>query len=145
MMYENISSIILIREIQGIEEKILNQELKVQDITLTQAKALSTLSQQTKKQATLKELEKELGLAQSVTAGIVIRLEQKNYVECFGDAADKRIKIVQITPLGEQRYHVSQKVLGEQEEETLSALTASEKEQFRMLLVKVKNALQELE
>lgn len=144
-MSEKCSSIIIIKEIQTLEEKILNHALRNQDITLSQAKVLDFLLEKPDHQATLKHIEKGLNLSQSVTAGIVVRLEQKKYVVSFGDAADKCIKIVQITPLGEQRYHVSQKVLGEQEEEALSALTASEKEQFRTLLVKVKNALQELE
>lgn len=144
-MSEKCSSIILIKEIQTLEEKILNHALRNQDITLSQAKVLDFLLENPDHQATLKHIEKGLNLSQSVTAGIVVRLEQKKYVVSFGDAADKRIKIVQITPLGEQRYLASQKVLGEQEEEALSALTASEKEQFRTLLVKVKNALQELE
>ena len=144
-MSEKVSSIILVKEIQNLEEKLLNNALKNQDITLSQAKVLALLLENPDHQATLKHIEKGLDLSQSVTAGIVVRMEQKNYVVSFGDATDKRIKIVRITSLGEQRYHASQKVLGEQEEAALSALTASEKEQFRTLLVKVKNALQAFE
>ncbi len=144
-MSEKYSSIILIKEIQNLEEKMLNHALKNQDITLSQAKVLSLLLENPDHQATLKHIEKGLDLSQSVTAGIVVRLEQKKYVVSFGDAADKRIKIVRITPLGEQRYHASQKVLSEQENEALSALTESEREQLKTLLIKVKNVLQELE
>lgn len=144
-MREKYSSVILIKEIENLEEKKLSHALKNQDITLSQARVLSLLLENPDHQATLKHIEKGLDLSQSVTAGIVVRLEQKNYVVSFGDATDKRIKIVRITSLGEQRYYASQKVLGELEEEALSTLTASEKEQFRTLLVKVKNALQALE
>ena len=35
-------------------------------------------------------------------AGVVARLEQKKLVEGFGNAEDRRIKMVRITPLGEQ-------------------------------------------
>lgn len=141
-MNENITSIILIKNIKDIEEKELNHALKVQDITLSQAKALSVLSRHPERQATLKYLEKELDLAQSVTAGIIIRLEQKKYVESFGDSADKRIKIVRITPLGEQKYQDSQKILVELENKVLSDLTDDEKQKFKEFLVKVRNTLQ---
>lgn len=144
-MSENVSSTILIKEIQNLVEKKLNHALENQDITISQAKVLALLLETPDHQATLKQIEKGLDLSQSVTAGIVVRLEQKKYVVSFGDATDKRIKIVRITPLGEQRYHASQKILGKQEDEALSALTVSEKEQFRMFLIKVKNTLQELE
>lgn len=144
-MTENVSSTILIKEIQNLVEKKLNHALENQDITISQAKVLALLLETPDHQATLKQIEKGLDLSQSVTAGIVVRLEQKKYVVSFGDATDKRIKIVRITPLGEQRYHASQKILGKQEDEALSALTVSEKEQFKMFLIKVKNTLQELE
>lgn len=140
-MNEDIMSIILIKSIKDIEEKKLNHVLKAQDITLSQTKTLSVLFKHPERQATLKYLEKELDLAQSVTAGIIIRLEQKKYVESFGDSTDKRIKIVRITPLGEQKYQASQKIFVELENELLSDLTENEKQQFKELLVKVRNTL----
>lgn len=140
-MNEDIMSIILIKSIKDIEEKKLNHALKAQDITLSQTKTLSVLFKHPERQATLKYLEKELDLAQSVTAGIIIRLEQKKYVESFGDSTDKRIKIVRITPLGEQKYQASQKIFVELENELLSDLTDNEKQQFKELLVKVRNTL----
>lgn len=140
-MSENITSIILIKSIKDIEEKELNHAFKAQDITLSQAKTLSVLSKHPERQVTLKNLEKELDLAQSVTAGMIVRLEQKKYVESFGDSADKRIKIVRITPLGEQKYQASKKILAELENEVLADLTDDEKRQFKDLLIKVRNTL----
>ena len=49
----------------------------------------------------MKELERKFCVAQSTVAGIISRLEQKGFVEAFGDASDKRIKLVHITPDGE--------------------------------------------
>lgn len=141
-MNENIASIILIKYIKDVEEKELNHALKAYDITISQAKALSVLFNHPERQATLKYLEKELDLAQSVTAGTIVRLEQKKYVESFGDSYDKRIKIVRITALGEEKYQTSQKVMADLENKVLSDLTAEEREQFMALLLKVKNTLQ---
>ena len=140
-MGESITSIILIKSIKDIEEKELNHALKEQDITLSQAKTLSVLSKHPERQVTLKNLEKELDLAQSVTAGMIVRLEQKKYVESFGDSADKRIKIVRITPLGEQKYQASIKILAELENAVLADLTDDEKWKFKDLLIKVRNTL----
>lgn len=141
-MSENIPSITLIKSIKDIEEKELNHALKALDITLSQAKVLSVLSKRPDNQATLKCLEKELDLAQSVTAGLIKRLEQKKYVESFGDPSDKRIKIVRITHLGEQTYQASQKILAELENKVLSDLTDDEKQQLKDLLIKVRITLQ---
>ncbi len=63
-------------------------------------------------------------------------------MESFGDSSDKRIKIVRITALGEQKYQASQKVLAELESKVLSGLTDDEKQQFKDLLIKVENTLQ---
>ncbi len=134
-------SIMLIKEIHNAEEKILNNVLKTQDVTISQAKVLSILLSQPEKQASLKHIEKEIQLAQSVTAGIIIRLEQKNYIESFGDSSDKRIKIVRITSLGEQKFQASQQVLAELENKALSALSESESQQLKALLIKVRNTL----
>ena len=49
----------------------------------------------------MKELERTFCVAQSTVAGIISRLEQKGFIEAFGDASDKRIKVVHITPAGE--------------------------------------------
>ena len=119
----------------------MNNVLKTQDVTISQAKVLSILLSQPEKQASLKHIEKEIQLAQSVTAGIIIRLEQKNYIESFGDSSDKRIKIVRITSLGEQKFQASQQVLAELENKALSALSESESQQLKALLIKVRNTL----
>ena len=142
-MVDKLSSIILINQIKNIQEKRLNQALKAQDITLSQAKALSILCEYPEQQMTLKDLEKKLDLAQSVTAGIVARLEQKKYVESFGAPDDKRIKIVRVTPLGEQKYLISEKALSELEETAFSKLTDGETQQLNSLLLTVRNTLWE--
>ncbi len=83
-MTENVTSIILVKHIKDMAEKELNDVLKSLDITMSQSKTLSILSGHPDRQATLKYLEKELDLAQSVTAGIIVRLEQKNMWKVLG-------------------------------------------------------------
>ncbi len=74
--------------------------MRAQDLTFAQLDALLELNAAPEKQYSLKELEQRLHLAQSTTVGIIARLEQKGLVERFGDPADRRVKLVRITPAG---------------------------------------------
>ena len=74
---------ILVKEIQNISEKYFNNKINDSGLTMSQARALSILPKYLEKRLTLKQLEKELDLAQSVNAGIVRRLERKQNIESF--------------------------------------------------------------
>lgn len=137
-MANNESCLILIKQLEISMGRRMNNEIKELDMTMTQVRALSLLLDYPEKQATLKDLEKKLQLSQSVTAGIVKRLEQRKYIESFGNSEDKRIKIVKITPLGEQQCRCSDKILYQLEEDMLSCLTKSELLILRELLNKIK-------
>ena len=82
----------MIKQLHDNIEKNANNALKKYDLTMMQLGALMRLNKDGGGECTLKEFEKLLHLAQSTTAGIVKRLEQKKFVECFGDPFDKRIK-----------------------------------------------------
>lgn len=132
------SCLILIKQLEVSMGRRMNNEMKEMDMTLTQVRVLSLLLGFPEKQATLKDLEKKLQLSQSVTAGIIKRLEQRKYIESFGNSEDKRIKIVQITPLGEQQFICSDKILSHLEEEMLSCLSEQELVTLKTLLKKVR-------
>lgn len=135
------SCVVLIKELETNMEKHINNAMREQEITVTQARVLFTLRSFPEKQATLKHLEKKLQLSQSVTVGIIKRLEQRNYIESFGDSEDKRIKIVRMTPLGERQCKASQEILTRLENRFLLALTEEEHAVFSTLLKKVKAAM----
>ena len=80
-------------------------------------------------------------VAQSTAAGIVARLEQKNLVEGFGSADDRRIKMVRITPLGEQCCQRAEQNMQQAEKALLSGLTQTEQDIFLSLLKKVRDTL----
>ena len=92
-------------------------------------------------QDTLKELEQLLHVAQSTAAGIISRLEQKGYVEGFGDAGDRRVKLVRITPAGRACVGAALHHRAEAEERLLSGLTEAERDIFYLLLKKVRDSL----
>ena len=91
----------LIKLLHDRLEKQANNTLRGKDLTMMQISVLMELQEAEQKQRSMKELERKFCVAQSTVAGIISRLEQKGFVEAFGDASDKRIKLVHITPDGE--------------------------------------------
>ena len=127
----------LIKKIHDEIEKKANALLRQQDLTLSQMNVLMELEAVPGHQLTLKELEALLHVAQSTAAGIVMRLEQKGFVESFTDENDRRVKNVAITPSGMECCRNAASNVQRMETQLLSGLTDTEKEQFRDLLEKV--------
>ena len=130
---------ILIKQIHDSLERQANNTLRNQGLTMTQVNVLLLLNKAPNKQLSLKELEKVLKVAQSTTAGIISRLEQKEFIESFGDPSDKRIKLIKITALGEACCLNAKKNMDDAEKKLLSPLTKEEQDIFNILLQKVNN------
>lgn len=131
----------LIKQIHDELSKNANNALRSQNITLAQLEVLDQLDQAPEGRYSLKELEQILHVAQSTAAGIISRLEQKGFVAGFGDAGDRRIKRVQITPAGVECVRTALHHRAEAEELLLSSLTEAERDVFYMLLKKVRDSL----
>lgn len=141
-MSEDTSCGMYIKQINSALEKKANNTLRKQDLTFAQVSVLLVIQNFPKQEISLKELEKLLHVAQSTTAGIIIRLEQKGLVTAFGDSSDKRIKLVQMTSLGEKYCREAEQNMKEAEENLLSGLTETERIVFNNLLQKVRDTLQ---
>lgn len=127
----------MIKQIHDEIEKLSNSSLRSQDLTMAQMHVLMELEAAPARQLSLKELERLLHVAQSTTAGIVSRLEQKGFVKTFGDAQDRRVKIVRITDSGLDCCANAETYIQCTEARLLSGLTESEKTLFRELLRKI--------
>ncbi len=134
------SCTVLIRHLQNTIEKQSNSAMQDLDITMSQAGALAAILETPNGQITLKELEKKIQLSQSVTAGIVTRMEQKGYIESFGNPEDKRIKILRITPLGIEQCNNARIIFADIENKFLSVLTEAERENLYLTLKKLSDA-----
>ena len=132
---------LLIKQINDALEKQANNALRGLDLTMVQVAVLLQLNELPDKQTSLKELERFLRVAQSTTAGIVARLEQKGLVEGVGDPSDKRIKMVRITAQGEQCCAGSRVNMDNTEEMLLSSLSKEEQQTFKTLLQRVNDSL----
>lgn len=136
-MNEQNSCIMLIRQLHNAVEKRANSQLKEKDLTLSQMTALVEILNAPAKKLTFKELEKCLSLAQSTTAGLISRLEQKNLVCVSGDRDDKRIKYVEITSLGEDFCNKARQEMEHTERQLLENLSDEETKTLFSLLEKV--------
>lgn len=132
---------LLMKQINDELRKNANNALRPQDLTIVQLDTLLELERAPEGQRSLKELEQILHVAQSTAAGIVARLEQKGLVEGFGDAEDRRVKRVRITPAGIACIQAAQHHRTETEEKLLSGLTETERDTFYTLLKKVRDSL----
>ena len=127
----------LIRQINNALEKRVNNQLKAKDLTLSQMAALVEILKAPTRKLTFKELEKCLSLAQSTTAGLIFRLEQKKLVSVSGDMDDKRIKYVEITSLGEKFCNEAKQEMDDTEKVLLENLSAAERESLLSLLEEI--------
>ena len=127
----------LIRQIHNALEKIVNNQLKAKGLTFSQMSALIEILNTPARKLTFKELEKCLSLAQSTTAGLISRLEQKKLVSVSGDTNDKRIKYVEITSLGEQFCNEAKQEMELTEKMLMKNLSAAERKSLLSLLEEV--------
>ncbi len=132
----------LFKQIHDALEKHSNNLLRGRGLTSTQSTVLSYLDERPDKQATLKELEKYLKVAQSTTVGIVKRLEEKGFVETSVSPSDKRIKIAKITGMGTLCVIYSQQEFEDSERMILSGFTTNEKKAVKSYLKRILNNIQ---
>ncbi|MCI8465220.1 MAG: MarR family transcriptional regulator [Lachnospiraceae bacterium] len=130
-----------IHQIHNIIEKNVNNQLRKKRLTLSQMNVLIALVSVSEKKLSFKELEKRLTLAQSTTAGLISRLEQKGLVSVLGDEDDKRIKYVEITGLGIEYCEEARLKMNDTEEKIISSLSETERKTFLCLLKKINDTL----
>ena len=131
----------LIKQINDELRKRANNMMRSQDMTMAQIGALLALYHTPEKQLSMKQIEKELHVAQSTTVGIISRLEHKGLVEGCVDAGDKRIKLVRITQAGITRVLETEQEITHAEETLHTSLTETERDILYSLLKKVRESL----
>lgn len=130
-----------IKHINDALQRDANNELRSQNLTIAQLSALLQLAHSPDHELSLKDLEKRLQVAQSTAAGIIVRLEDKQFVESFTSPDDKRHKIVRLTPSGLSCCQKAQSHMKQTEQHLLSSLNDEERQTFTILLKKVSNSL----
>lgn len=131
----------LLKQINDVMEKNANNALRGQNLTISQSGVLVSLDEKEEKTATFKELEKEFGVSQPTMAGLLSRLEQKKLVEILTDPEDKRIRLAHLTKEGVDKCKEGYKHMKSAEELLLNSLTATEKQEFLRLLLKIRSSI----
>ncbi|MGN1000034.1 MAG: MarR family winged helix-turn-helix transcriptional regulator [Faecousia sp.] len=130
-----------IKHISDVLQRDSNNALRAKDLTLAQVTVLLLLESSPNGETSLKELEKQLQVAQSTAAGIIVRLEHKGFVEGYGSSEDKRVKMVRITEAGRACCADSHANMKQAEERLLSSLTETERILLAALLEKVSDSM----
>ena len=131
----------LIRQIHTTLEKQINNSMRDDDLTHAQVCLIFGLIGREDGCCSMKELEKNLGLAQSTTAGLVKRTEEKGLVECLPDPDDRRSKLVRVTPEGRLRFQETIAKIERNEAWLLHALSPEEQTQFISMLRRVYDSI----
>lgn len=131
----------LIRQINDTLEKKVNFTLKDLSLTSAQINVLSELDHADGHAMSLRQLQENLGVAQSTTTGLVSRLAAKGLVEITIDPEDRRIHVVSLTLEGIKGSRDRRRNIIRAEEALLKSLSSDEREAFRKLLYKVYEAL----
>jgi DNA-binding MarR family transcriptional regulator len=132
MQHENHG--LLIKQIHDAFGKRVNNALREDGLTLTQMRMLMELGENGGTAMPLKELEWRFGVAQPTVVGIVQRLESKGLVAGFAAPEDNRVKLVELTPAGEQFCENSVRAIKEMENRMTARLTEAERRDLLRML-----------
>ena len=127
----------LARKMKMIDDCIkrkANADLEQMDLTIAQHHTLVYLVHQPEHTAELKQIEREFKVSQPTVAGIAQRLEAKGYVESMQHPTDKRVKMIRLTPQGEELCRRSWEKMKERGKHMTAGLSQEELEELDRLL-----------
>ncbi len=130
-----------IKKVDDLLSKQADRSMQEMGVTFTQHHVLIYLVHQKDHTSTLKEMEHSFKVSQATMAGIVKRMEEKEFVESFGSETDKRIKLVRLTSKGEDICKVSRKLMQEGENRMRSLYSDEEMMRFEEYLDRLLNLL----
>lgn len=97
----------IVKQINNIYEKELNERLKKLGITSSQCAVLDYLFHTNKEEVNQRDVEKSLSLKNPTVTGILKRMEEKGFILSVPNAADKRKKNIYLT---EKAYDIQRKM-----------------------------------
>ena len=96
-----------VKQINNIYEKDLNENLKQLVITASQCAVLDFLLHTNKEEVNQRDVERGLSLKNPTVTGLLKRLEEKGFIFCVPNTADKRKKNIFLT---EKAYDIQRKM-----------------------------------
>lgn len=132
---------LLIKQISDHISKTANNELRADNLTLSQLRCLEYIYESPRDRIPLKEIEAHFHISQPTLAGIVARLTQKGLLITEISESNARAKTASLTPKGNELFHTFDERREMMENRLLAALSEEEKVDFYNLLKKVNNEL----
>lgn len=96
-----------VKQINNIYEKDLNEKMKKIGITSSQCAVLDYLFHTNKDEVNQRDVERHLSLKNPTVTGILKRLDEKGFILCVPNTADKRKKNIYLT---EKAYDVQRRM-----------------------------------
>lgn len=97
----------LIKQINNVYEKDLNEKLKNLGLTTSQCAVLDYLFHTSRDEVSQRDVERHLSLKNPTVTGILKRLDEKGYIFCVPNESDRRKKNIYLT---EKAYDVRRKM-----------------------------------
>ena len=97
----------LIKQINNVYEKDLNERLRKIGITSSQCAVLDYLFHTSREEVSQRDVEKSLNLKNPTVTGILKRLDEKGYILCVPNAKDRRKKNIYLT---EKAYDIQRRM-----------------------------------
>lgn len=97
----------LVKQINNVFEKDLNEQLKTLGITSSQCAVLDYLFQTNKEEINQRDVERHLSLKNPTVTGLLKRLDEKGFILCVPNTADKRKKNIYLT---EKAYDIQRRM-----------------------------------
>ncbi|HIW21356.1 MAG TPA: MarR family transcriptional regulator [Candidatus Dorea intestinavium] len=134
---KEISTGILIKQINNIYEKDFNQLLKSIGITASQCAVLDFLFYTELEKVNQKDIEKALSLQNPTVTGLLKRLDEKGYILAMPSNTDKRCNNIFLTEKAYDVRRVIEKRRTLMDKSLMLGMTTKEKETFLKILKKV--------
>lgn len=136
-MNESTDCGMLIKLISDCIARKSNNELRQNDLTLSQLRYLEYLYARPNAPTHFKELETHFQVSQPTAAGIIRRLESKGLILTQGSECGGKAKTAILTDSGKQQYEAAEARRSETEARLLAPLGEADKERFHTMLREV--------
>ena len=89
----------MIKQINNVFEKELNEKVKKLGLTSSQCAVLDYLFHTSKDEISQRDVERHLSLKNPTVTGLLKRLDEKGYILCVPNAKDRKIFILRRKPM----------------------------------------------
>lgn len=133
-MEEQIRLSILLKTVNNLFERELNNKVSLMDLTNAQCGILGYLDRNRNKEIYLNDIEKKFCLKRPTVSGLIKRLEEKEFVIVEHKDNDRRYKQVSLTEKSEEILAIMKENLENTEKTLYENITEKDKEELYRIL-----------